>query len=370
MKTKDKPNIELLLYALGILIFLLALILPIDPAIKTLGYILATLVSGYHVMWESIEDTIQKSVSAKKFLPNTHLLMTLAALGAILLNQASEAALLIFIFAGAHFLEEYVQDKSKKEMAKLLQLNPIQARRLDDDGQISLVSVSSLKIGDRVQVLNGDQIPTDGLILEGHASIDESTITGEAIPADKTVGDEVFASTINGNTSFAMTVTKDASDTLFSKIITLVKASQENLSQTASLIERFEPIYVSGVLIVFCLIFLTGPLFFAQSWQKTFEVGLTFMVSASPCALAVSVLPATLAGMSQLARQGVLFKGGAALSTLYKLKAIAFDKTGTLTEGKPKVVDSYFKSDSFTQEELKDILVTMEKQSNHPLAKQ
>ncbi|TWS95317.1 heavy metal translocating P-type ATPase [Streptococcus sp. sy018] len=364
-KLKVSPMV---LFFVGIGIFILGLVLPVSDTVKAIFSTVAMLVSGYHVMWEGIEDTIQKTKEKGKFTPNTHILMTLAAIGAVLLGEATESALLIFIFAGAHFLEEYVEGRSQREITKLLQLNPTEARRLSGDGNVEVVPVDQLAIGDRVQVLNGGQVPTDGVIIEGTTSIDESTINGESIPREKTVGDTVFGSTINGNSTFVMEVTKDSSDTVFSRILQLVEASQSNLSPTASRIRAFEPVYVNIVLLVFLALMFVGPLVFNWTLAKTFSIGLTFMVSASPCALAVSAVPATLAGISNLARQGVLFKGGAYLSNLSDLKAIAFDKTGTLTEGKPKVVDYRFEQDVVSNDELQAILVGMEQQSNHPLA--
>lgn len=364
-KVKLSPAV---LFFVGIGIFILGLLLPVSDTVKAVFSTIAMLVSGYHVMWEGVEDTIKKTKQNGKFTPNTHILMTLAAIGAVLLGEATESALLIFIFAGAHFLEEYVEGRSQREITKLLQLNPTEARRLSANGEVEVVPVDQLAIGDRVQVLNGGQVPTDGVIIEGTTSIDESTINGESIPREKTVGDNVFGSTINGNGTFVMEVTKDSSDTVFSRILQLVEASQSNLSPTASRIRAFEPVYVNIVLVVFVLLMFMGPFIFGWTLAKTFSIGLTFMVSASPCALAVSAVPATLAGISNLARQGVLFKGGAYLSNLSDLKSIAFDKTGTLTEGKPKVVDYQFEQNTVTDEELKAILVGMEKQSNHPLA--
>lgn len=356
------------MYFLGILLFILGLLLPVSLGVQQISSTLSMLIAGYHIMWEGIEDTIEKTKAKKWFTPNTHILMTLATIGAVLLGESTEAALLIFIFAGAHFLEEYVEGRSQREITKLLALNPTEARLIKDDGQIQVLPVDQLTIGDRIQVLNGGQVPTDGRIIEGTTSIDESTITGESIPREKTVGDDVFGSTINGSGVFIMEVTKDSSETVFSKILQLVEASQTNLSPTAARIRAFEPHYVNLVILIFLALILGGPTLLNWSWAETFQLGLTFMVSASPCALAVSAVPSTLAGISNLAKQGVLFKGGSFLSNLTDLKAVAFDKTGTLTEGKPKVVDFDFEQDSLDKGELLSLIVAMEKQSNHPLA--
>lgn len=164
-----------------------------------------------------------------------------------------------------------------------------------------------------------------------------------------------------------MRVSKDSKDTVFSKILTMVEESQNNLSPTADFIKRFEPHYVNGVLVIFLALIIFSPMFLGWTLTETISRSLVFLVSASPCALAVAAIPATLAGISSLAKQGILFKGGNFLSNLINLKAVAFDKTGTLTEGKPKVVDFYFNPE-LDGESFRNTLVAMEKQSNHPLA--
>ena len=359
---------EMKLYFVGILIFIGGVILPFDAWIKQGIFTGALLFSGYHVILEGIEDTIEQSKIKRRFRPNTHILMSLAAFGAVILGDAAEAALLIFIFAGAHFLEEYVEEKSQREITALLKLNPTQARRITSNGEIEIVDVNQLNIADHLQVLNGGQIPTDGIIIEGTTQIDESSINGEAMPREKAKGDEVFGATINGTGVFIMRVTKASHDTVFAKIIQLVEASQSHLSPTASRIKKYEPIYVQLILLVFIGVLFVGPLLFQWSFQETIDKGLTFMVSASPCALAVSAIPATLAGISNLAKQGILFKGGNFLSQLAHLKAIAFDKTGTLTSGKPQVVHVHFEQTLMPESSVIALIVTMEKQANHPLA--
>ena len=197
-------------------------------------YLIATVISGYHVIYEGFADTIKSSIKHKRFKPNIHVLTALAAVGAFIIAEYFEGALLILIFAGAHILEEYAEAKSQKEIKNLLDLNPTQGRRINADGSITIVDVADLVIGDILQVLNGDQVATDGIILTGISNIDESSITGESIPKEKTVGDVVFGSTINGNGTFKMKVTKDTKDTVIAKIIQLVSQTQTNISKNSS----------------------------------------------------------------------------------------------------------------------------------------
>lgn len=247
------------MYITGLVTFILGLILGIW--FTWLGNILmlaTVFFSGYHVLAEGFGDTIRISREKGKFSPNIHLLMGLATLGAILIGSFSEAALLILIFAGAHFLEEYAEGKSKREITNLLNLNPTEANLLQQDGSTSKVAVSDLKIGDWVKVLNGGQIPTDGIIVQGKTVINEAAINGESMPKEKGQGDEVFGATINGNYTITIEVTKNPDETVFAKILQLVDASQENLTPTASKIKKFEPIYVKVVLAIFPLVVILG----------------------------------------------------------------------------------------------------------------
>ena len=293
--------------------------------------------------------------------------MALAAVGAIAIGSYEEAAMLILIFAGADFLEDYVENKSRKEITALLAMAPLEARRYGHDGEFEVVPVAALKIGDRLQILNGAQVPTDGVIIAGTASLDESAISGESIPREKQVGDEVFGGTLNGQSTFDMRVTKASDETVFAKIIQMVQTAQATPTKMASVIQRFEPLYVKVVLAALPLVFLAGPLLLHWSWMTSVYRTIVFLVAVSPCALAASAVPATLAGISNLARHGVLFKGGRYLANLTQLKAIAFDKTGTLTKGTPTVTDSEFAAD-VDQAAVMAVVTAMEKQSNHPLA--
>lgn len=360
-------KVAIILFFVGLAAFLLGFLLEGSRFYSNAAFIVAVITAGYHIILEGVGDTIKNSRSTKKFQPNVHFLMALAAAGAIVIGKYEEAAMLIVIFAAAHFLEDYVDGKSKKEITNLLNLNPTEARIIYPDGSTKVVPVDEVKVGDTLQVLNGAQVPTDGVILTGTTSIDESSINGESIPKEKTVGDEVYGSTINGSGTFTMKVTKDSSETVFSKILQMVNQSQKSLTKTATLIQRLEPKYVTIVLALFPVVLLAGPYIFGWSWDLSLYRSMVYLISVSPCALAASAVPTTLATISNLSKKGVLVKGGAYLSKLQGLKAISFDKTGTLTNGKPVVTDYVFEQ-SLDQKELIDLVVAMEKQSNHPLA--
>ena len=362
-------KLPITLYFVGLALTIIALFLSDEYLLlKNILFALATILAGYHVVvLEGVGETISNTKAKGKFTPNSHILMGLAALGAAVLGQFWEGALLILIFAGAHFLEEYAEGRSRREISNLLEMNPTTARLVLANGETKLVEVSELAIGDVVQVLNGDQVPIDGTILSGTTSIDEASITGESMPREKTQGDEVFGSTINGTGAFTMEVTKTEEDTVFANILKLVSQNQGNQVKVATRIQKFIPKYVKFVLILVPLLFLAGPILLNWTWDDSFYRALVVLVGASPCALAAATVSATLSSTSNLAKNGVLSKGSSYLSQLGNIDAIAFDKTGTLTQGKPQVTDSYF-MDTVDEQKIIDIIVALEKEANHPLA--
>lgn len=376
---KDHAHHNILLYfvmyIVGLVIYITVLftknLMPRELEISL--YFLTLLLSGFHVIGEGLIDTVKNSIKSKRFKPNVHILMTLGAVGAVIIGEYHEAVILILIFAGAHFLEDYAEGKSTKAIENLLNLNVPTARLLLEDGSTKEVNSSDLKIGDKVLVLEGDEIPSDGIILEGSSEINEATITGESIPRLKSVGEQVFGSTINGDNRLVVEINRNSDETVVAKIIKLVSETQNDLSKTAVLIKRIEPIYVTIVLIIAPLFYLFG--YYVLGWTQPMASGvlnvafyrtMVLLIATSPCALAVTDIPATLSAISSLAKNGVLFKGGSFLSNLSNIDVIAFDKTGTLTTGKPKVTNTHFFDDNIDL--AKEIIVAMEKNSNHPIA--
>ena len=362
-------KLPIILYFVGLILTIIALFLSDHYAtLKNILFVMATISAGYHVVvLGGIGGTVEKTKTRGKFTPNSHILMGLAALGAAFLGQFWEGALLILIFSGAHFLEDYAEGRSRREISNLLEMNPTTARLMLEDGKTKIVEVSELKIGDVLQVLNGDQVPIDGTILSGTTSIDESYITGESMPQEKSNGDDVFGSTINGTGSFTMEVTKTEENTVFASILKLVSQNQGNQVKVATRIQTFIPKYVTFVLIMVPLIIVGGPILLNWTWADSIYRGLVVLVAASPCALAAATVSATLSATSNLAKNGVLSKGSSYLSQLGHVDAIAFDKTGTLTRGKPQVTNSYFTT-TVEEQRIIDIIVSLEREANHPLA--
>lgn len=360
-------SLAVIFYFIGLGLAIFGLFLTNHPSLQALLYSLACLSAGFQVIGEGISQTYHDSIQAQKFKPNSHILMGLAGLGAILLGEELEAALLILIFAGAHFLEDYAEGKSKKEISKLVELTPKLARRLDGLGEIDLVPVDQVQVKDLVQVQKGDQVPLDGFVVKGQTAIDESAINGESLAQEKGPGDSVYASTINNQATFTMEVSQVSDDSVFAQILDLVSQNQDHITKRARTIDYFEPIYVNSVLAITLLLALLGPVLFNLTWPESLYRGLVLLVAASPCALAAATVSASLSATSNLAKSGLLSKGSHYLSQLADIDAIAFDKTGTLTQGELELTDYYLNPD-LNQAKLIQIFTAMEKESNHPLA--
>jgi Cd2+/Zn2+-exporting ATPase len=321
----------------------------------------AFLVGGMAKAIEGVKKTIQE-----KSL-NVEFLMIAAALAAFVTGEYAEGAILIFIFAVSGVLEEFATSQSKKALTKLLHLAPKKAIRVQN-GIEEEIEVAALKKDDHVIVKPGQQIPADGIIFDGGASIDESSITGEFSPVSKLKHDLVYGGTIVTDSVIYVKVLKNPEDSVVQKIITLVAKAQADKTKTENRITLFEKFYVYGVILLsLFVIFLTPTLGWLSS-DEAFRRGVIVLVVASPCALVASVSPAILSTLSHAARKGILVKGGRYLETLLRIKVVAFDKTGTITTGQPKVVQVVL-SDPTLENDMISILTNMERNSTHPLAK-
>ncbi|KND62662.1 heavy metal translocating P-type ATPase [Candidatus Phytoplasma phoenicium] len=341
------------------------------------------LLFSYHVVIEGLVETYRNIKEKKKFIPNIHLLMGLGALGAVCLQEYNDAIILMMIFSFADLFEEYIENQSQKEIKKLLNIVPTQARLLKSNDEWEIIPIQQIKVGDKVIVLNGDQIPSDGIILEGASSIDESNITGESIPVDKKKGDKVFGSTINLNNNLVIEMTTTNDQAIFSKIIDLTLNIKQKIKKE-SLMRKIGPLYIKVILsitlimlfiglsatFVSSFVFVSVPFLEYFLFKALFFKSLIFLTVASPCALAVAEVPAIFAAISNLARKGMLLKSGKSLVTLSDIQVVFFDKTGTLTQGKPEVQEFFFLPEMTSEQQIffSNVLLEMEKHSNHPLA--
>ncbi|OAT80109.1 ATPase [Bacillus sp. MKU004] len=359
---KIKPHTELIAALIsGVFILLGWLFSKGDSeTLSVIFYLLAFVIGGFAKAKEGIEETIENKEL------NVEMLMIFAAVGSAIIGYWTEGAILIFIFAVSGALETYTMNKSQKEISALMEMQPEEAWLVTSSGE-KKVHVSALDIGDRILIKPGERVPTDGVIVKGTTSIDEAAISGEAVPVTKEANDEVFAGTVNINGAVTVEMTKPSTETLFQKIIDLVQSAQSEKSPSQLFIERFEGTYVKVILAVVFLMMFVPHFLLGWSWTETFYRAMVLLVVASPCALVASIMPASLSAISNGARHGILFKGGAHLENLSNLKAIAFDKTGTLTKGKPVVTDTLV-AEGYDEKEVMTVIASIENQSNHPLA--
>lgn len=337
-------------------------------------YVAAYFFGGWFTFREAIAN-----LRLKRFEIDT--LMLVAAIGAAILGEWAEGALLLFLFSLGHALEAFAMGRAKQAIEALADLAPKTAHRVVDD-KIEEVPVEALAVGDVVLVRPNSRLPADGFVVKGESSVNQAPITGESVPVDKHPVDDiaqaagnpesidessrVFAGTVNGNRGIQIYVTRISSDSTLSRVVKMVQEAETNQSPTQQFTERFERIFTPSVLVGAVLVLIIGSMI-DESIATSFYRMLAVLVAASPCALAIATPSAVLSGIARAARGGVLIKGGAPLEHLGRLRAIAFDKTGTLTEGRPRLVDVR-PGPGVDKNELLGVAVAVEALSDHPLA--
>lgn len=303
----------------------------------------------------------------RQLRPNISLLMVIAVLGAALIGEWAEAATVVFLFGIAEWLEGWADRRASRATRALLELAPDNARVRQQDGSFAERPVAEVAVGAIVSVQSGQRIPLDGTVTRGQSSVNQAPITGESVPVEKTTGATVFAGTINGQGSLEIEVTKAAGDTTLAKIIRLVEQAQAQKAPTQRFVDTFARYYTPAVTVAALLIFIIPPLLAGGDWNVWLYRACVLLIIACPCALVISTPVSIVAGLTALARRGVLVKGGAHLETLAKLRALAVDKTGTITEGKPRVTEVVPIAPA-TVEEVMRIAAAIDENSSHPLA--
>lgn len=319
--------------------------------------------------FESAREGLTTLLKEKEL--DVDLLMIVAALGAASLGlwrreyfMIVDGAVLILIFAISGALEGYAMQRTERSIRGLMSLTTDTARVIRQ-GQEQSVAISALAIGDQVLVRPGELVPTDGLVIEGVSTLNQAPITGESIPVEKTIGDEVFAGTINGSGALRLKIHQPPASSLIQRVIRLVQQAQTEAPPSQQFIERFERGYAKVIVVAGILLAVLPPFLLGWSWEQTIYQALIFLVVASPCALMASIMPALLSGIANGARRGILFKNGAQLERMGRVRAIAFDKTGTLTTGRVEVVGMLAVEPS--TQPLLEVAAALESLSEHPI---
>jgi Cd2+/Zn2+-exporting ATPase len=330
---------------------------------------------GFYAVRESLD-----SMRVGRF--EIDFLMVVAAAGAAALGEYAEGALLLALFSLGHALEGYAMGRARRAIEALAEIAPDSAivRRVAGDVE---VPVDEVEVGDRVVVRPGERIPVDGFVSEGQSAVDQSPLTGESVPVEKSpvadvaaaaaaperLGEQhrTFAGTINGNGALVITTLRPASASTLALVVELVAEAQTRASPTQVLTRRFERVFVPAVLVL-VIALLFAPVIVDEAFSESFYRAMAVLVAASPCALAIATPSAVLSAMARGGRLGLLIKGGAPLEVLGKVKTMAFDKTGTITAGRPRVVDVSPASGA-DHSDLVAVSVAVEALSDHPLAR-
>ena len=316
------------------------------------------LAGGYSGVVQLWQDARRKTL-------NIESLMLAGALGAGAIGAWEEGALLLFLFTLSGGLETLAMDRTRRAIEALSKLYPDEAIIRKDGAQFP-VRLEELQVGDVALVFPGTRLPTDGVVLKGVSTVDQSPITGESVPVYKESGDVVFAGTINGSGALEVEVKKLASESTLSKIIQLIEAAQQDPAPAQRFFDRFSQPYTLTVFAATALTFFIPWFFIDEPFEKIFYRAITLMVVASPCALIISTPASILSAIGAAARAGVLLKGGAYLDKTAAIEAIAFDKTGTLTVGKPQVVDVR-PLQKYSEANVLQIAASAERKSEHPI---
>ncbi|NLV17203.1 MAG: cadmium-translocating P-type ATPase [Syntrophomonadaceae bacterium] len=296
-----------------------------------------------------------------------NILMSIAVIGAVVISQYEEAAAVVFLFSLGNALQSYTLDKTRNSISALMELTPAEALVSRNGLEVTL-PIEEIRIGEMIIVRPGERIAMDGQVIKGLSSVNQAPITGESLPVEKKIGDEVYAGAINGQGSLEIRASRLAQDNTLSKIIDMVEEAQGQRAPSQQFVDRFARHYTPAVIVGAALVAIVPSLVFGQPLHKWFYEAMALLLVACPCALVISTPVSIVSAIGSAARNGVLIKGGVYLEEAGALSVIAFDKTGTLTVGKPQVTD-VIAANGYSQPEIVAIAAAIESRSEHPLGR-
>ena len=335
--------------------------LSFSPTVVTITYMIGAAIAGYEI-----------AILAYKSLVNRHtvgpaMLMCIACVASFIIGHPEEGAAVTFLYYIAEFLEDYAEHRAKRSIKSLVEIAPDNARvKVGDREEIK--HVDEVEVGDIVIVKPGDKVPLDGKVVSGSSSINQASITGESVPVLKEVDDEVFSGTVNEEGYLEIEVTKAAKDSVISKIVTLVKRSQLNRSETETMVEKVAKYYTPIMMVAAICIAVIPPFLLGQPLVDWVYKALSLLVISCPCAFLISTPVGMVSAITSATRNGVIIKGSTYVEEMRNIKAVIFDKTGTLTEGKLALSDVKVLDENYSEEEIVRIAAAMEFQSSHPIA--
>lgn len=348
--------------ALYILILILIKVFSISNSwIVGLLTLVPYLMAGYDILLKAFRNIKNGKVFDENFL------MTLATFGAYAVGEFEEAVAVMIFYQVGELFQSYAVRKSRKSIADLMDICP-ETACVERDGEVKTVFPDEIAIGEIVVVKPGCRIPIDGIVVSGNSSIDTSSLTGEAIPKDVSVDDEVISGCINMSAVIRVKTVKCFKDSTVSKILELVENASAKKAPVEKFITRFAKVYTPIVVILACMLAFIPPIFAGNLSDWLFRA-CTFLVISCPCALVISVPLSFFGGIGAASSYGVLVKGSVYLEAMSRLKTVVFDKTGTLTTGVFKVTKVVPNTDEYTSEEILEMAALAESFSNHPIAK-
>ena len=344
---------------------LLAYVMPNDLMAEIAGMGLAAMgiaLAGF--------STYRKGLAAlSQGRLNINALMSVAVTGAFAIGQWPEAAMVMALYAIAELIEARSVDRARNAIKSLLALTPETAEAKQPDGSWRAQDSRDVALATVIRVKPGVRIPLDGVVTAGNSAVNQAPITGESLPVDKTVGDPVFAGTINESGLLEFKVTARSSDTTLARIIHAVETAQGSKAPMQRFVDRFATVYTPAVFVIALAVALLTPWLLGWSWTQSFYKALVLLVIACPCALVIATPVTVVSGLAAAARRGILIKGGIYLEEARKLKVIALDKTGTITEGKPKLVATDIVDPTVSEKQILEWAGSLAAHSDHPVSK-